>query len=85
MQIELLNTTEASELSFFVEDNGPGIPADRSEDVFKMFYKLDSFNQGTGLGLSICLIVAQRMGASVKVDTTYTQGARVVLTVPLKG
>ncbi|MGN0230217.1 MAG: sensor histidine kinase [Muribaculaceae bacterium] len=76
-------TTEASELTFFVEDNGPGIPAEHSEDVFKMFYKLDSFNQGTGLGLSICRMVAQRMGADVKVDNSYTDGARLVMNVPI--
>lgn len=71
-------------IDFFVEDKGPGIPADRSEDVFKMFVKLDSFNQGTGLGLSIYRIVAQRMGADVKVDNSYTAGARLVMNVPIE-
>lgn len=71
-------------IDFFVEDKGPGIPADHSEDVFKMFVKVDSFNQGTGLGLSICRIVAQRMGADVKVDNSYTAGARLVMNVPIE-
>ncbi|MGM9823312.1 MAG: ATP-binding protein [Muribaculaceae bacterium] len=45
--------------------------------------RLDSFVQGTGLGLNICRIIADQMHGTVKVDTTYTAGARLVFSIPL--
>jgi signal transduction histidine kinase len=40
--------------------------------------------QGTGLGLSICRDIANRMGARIFLDTTYTAGgARFVFIVPV--
>ena len=44
-------------LEIRVEDDGPGIPADRMEDVFQPFFRLDTARSrdtpGMGLGLSI--------------------------------
>lgn len=70
-------------LSFFVEDTGPGIPADEAERIFERFVKLDDFVQGTGLGLSICREIATKMGGKVYLDTSYTGGSRFVFAVPL--
>ena len=41
-------------LRFFVSDTGKGIPAEKQDEIFKRFVKLDSFTNGTGLGLAIC-------------------------------
>ena len=65
-------------------DTGIGIPADKHEQVFERFSKLDNFVPGTGLGLSICRLSAEKMGGRLEVDATYRQGARFVLTLPLK-
>ena len=69
---------------FSVADTGIGIPVDKHEQVFERFSKLDNFVPGTGLGLSICRLSAEKMGGRLEVDTTYCQGARFVLTLPLK-
>ena len=69
---------------FSVADTGIGIPADKHEQVFERFSKLDNFVPGTGLGLSICRLSAEKMGGRLEVDATYRQGARFVLTLPLK-
>ena len=72
-------------VSYAVTDSGPGIPPDQAEKIFERFTKLNDFVQGTGLGLSICRDVANRMGAEVYLDTSYTVGgARFILEVPIE-
>lgn len=72
-------------LTFSVTDTGCGIPPEAADKVFDRFFKVDSFHQGTGLGLSICQLIAERMHATVKLDTAYTQGARFLFILPLTG
>lgn len=77
-------TRRSGFVSYSVTDTGPGIPADQAERIFDRFTKLNDFVQGTGLGLSICRDIAERMGASVYLDTTYTDGgARFIFEVPV--
>lgn len=71
-------------ITFSVSDTGPGIPADKMDSVFERFKKLDEFKQGSGLGLNICRTIAERLHGEVKVDKSYTNGARFLLILPLK-
>lgn len=71
-------------ITFSVSDTGPGIPADKMDTVFERFKKLDEFKQGSGLGLNICRTIAERLHGEVKVDKSYTNGARFLLILPLK-
>lgn len=66
-----------------VTDTGTGIPKDQQEAVFERFYKMNSFTQGTGLGLPICRSIAGKLGGSLRIDTSYTEGCRMILTLPL--
>lgn len=75
-------TENPGEVTFYVEDTGPGVPADQAERIFERFTKLDEFVQGTGLGLSICREIADKMGGRVFLDTSYTGGARFVFVLP---
>lgn len=75
---------EEKVILFSVTDMGIGIPADKQEAVFERFTKLDSFVPGTGLGLSISRLIAEKMGGSLLIDSTYTTGCRFILTLPLK-
>ena len=75
---------EEKVILFSVTDTGIGIPADKQEAVFERFTKLDSFVPGTGLGLSISRLIAEKMGGSLLIDSTYTTGCRFILTLPLK-
>lgn len=65
-----------------VTDTGCGIPADKVKLIFKRFEKIDEYKQGTGLGLSICQVIAEALGGSIRVDSSYTQGARFIFTHP---
>jgi signal transduction histidine kinase len=53
-----------------VADDGPGIPADEHQQVFKRFYRLERSRRtpGNGLGLSLVAAVARLHGARVDVE-----------------
>lgn len=70
-------------VTFSVADTGTGVPAEQAEVIFERFSKLDNFTPGTGLGLSICRMIATRLHGVVKLDTSYTGGARFILTIPI--
>jgi two-component system, OmpR family, osmolarity sensor histidine kinase EnvZ len=75
-------------LRFSVEDNGPGIPADRRGDAVLPFLRLDSArNQdrgsGVGLGLAIANDIAKRHGGTLRLgDSKALGGLRVDLVLP---
>ena len=53
-----------------VEDEGPGIPAEYTGQVFERFYRLEgSMASGSGLGLAIARELAELMGGSLKLKT----------------
>ena len=59
-----------------VADSGGGIPSADRERAFDRFYRLNTLQaSGTGLGLAIVKAIAQRHGASVRLDSG-TPGSR---------
>lgn len=63
---------------FYVEDNGPGIPADEREDVFIAGYS--STSTGTGFGLSIVREIVDAHGWDISVSEGSTGGVRFEIT-----
>ncbi|MDX6806392.1 ATP-binding protein [Terrihabitans rhizophilus] len=70
-----------------VDDDGPGIPEDKREDVFRPFLRLDDSRNlnrpGSGLGLSIARDVARGHGGDVSLSTSKLGGLRARLHIPL--
>jgi Signal transduction histidine kinase len=85
VQIEASNSGKW--LTITVDDDGPGIPEDAREDVFRPFYRLDeSRNQnesGTGLGLSIVRDVARSHGGDVYLSESPQGGLRATVRLPV--
>lgn len=54
--------TDDRYIYFYVSDTGCGIPADKRDQIFGRFVKLNDFAQGTGLGLAISESIIQRLG-----------------------
>lgn len=71
----------------FVEDDGPGIPEDRYEDVFKPFLRLDESRNintgGVGLGLSIARDIARIHGGDIALSQSKAGGLRAHLWLPV--
>jgi len=64
---------------FVVEDDGPGIPADRRDEAQRPFVRLDpSRNQdagtGVGLGLSIVTDIARHHGGMLRLGDSEALG-----------
>lgn len=74
-----VSQSSAGELTLIVEDTGCGIPAHEAEHIFERFVKLDTFKEGIGLGLPLCRMLIEKLGGSINLDTTYTNGARFIV------
>ena len=81
--VKLQVSIDHSQAVFTVEDTGIGIPPNESEHIFDEFVQLDQYYDGTGIGLAVARNTVRRLGGDVKLDTTYTTGARFVMTLPL--
>lgn len=82
-KITIYADREGEHLRIAVEDTGCGIPANEAEHIFERFVKLDSFKEGIGLGLTLSRTLAIHLGGTLYLDTSYTNGARFILTLPL--
>jgi signal transduction histidine kinase len=69
-------------IEFYVTDTGSGIPEDKIDRVFDRFIKGDNFTQGTGLGLPICKSIVEKLGGSIRLESTFGKGSRFVFTLP---
>ena len=70
-------------LNIAIEDTGCGVPTEEAENIFGRFVKLDSFKEGLGLGLPLSRKLAEQIGSTVTLDTSYHPGARFVVTIPI--
>ena len=74
-------------LTVTVDDDGPGIPPDMREEVFKPFLRLDDArNQdegGTGLGLAIARDIARSHGGDITLGDSPMGGLRATVRIPV--
>ena len=80
-QVTLQISNHEGQAYFVVEDTGTSIPVYQAERIFDEFVQLDEYSDGTGIGLSIARSLARRLGGDIVLDTTYTGGARFVMTL----
>ena len=69
-------------VSIAIEDDGPGIPADRAADAIKRGGRLDESRPGTGLGLAIVVDLAAEYGGSLNLEQSRFGGLRAVVHLP---
>ena len=76
----------AAHLVFWVEDKGPGIPAEEHERIFERFYRVGSElrreTQGVGIGLSIVKHIVEAHGGRVFVRSEPGTGSRFSIDIP---
>lgn len=82
VRVQLLQDEHATCL--LVEDNGPGIPEDKRQELFQRFQRGEGVEaRGSGLGLSIVKQIADLHGADITLgDATGGRGLRVVVSFP---
>ncbi|MGH6872773.1 MAG: sensor histidine kinase [Rhizomicrobium sp.] len=69
-----------------VEDNGPGIPRDKIDKIFKPFSQVDNRYDrqggGTGLGLALVRGLAELHGGRAWIESEYGKGCRAYVVLP---
>lgn len=69
-----------------VEDDGPGVPRERAEEIFQPFIQLNRASgagyKGAGLGLAICRQIAAQLGGRIWLDQSAERGARFHFELP---
>jgi two-component system osmolarity sensor histidine kinase EnvZ len=70
-----------------IEDDGPGIPKEEFENVFKPFYKIDKgradSKSSVGLGLSIASDIIRSHGGNIKLEKSSLKGLGVRIFLPV--
>ena len=83
------DTERGHKVTFTVEDNGIGIPADKVDNLFKKFYQIDTTltrsHGGTGLGLAISKGIIESHGGTIWLNKDYNKGACFKFTIPRNG
>ena len=79
-------TKSSSHTMVIIEDDGPGIPVNEYENVFKPFYKVDKSRgdskSSVGLGLSIANDIIKSHGGNIKLDKSDFGGLQVKIFLP---
>ena len=85
--IRVLISKKNKSINIIVDDNGPGIPENEYENVFKPFYKIDkgrgSSKSSVGLGLSITSDIIKSHGGNIFLEKSPLNGLRVKVILPL--
>ncbi len=81
-------TIDKKFVKFFVKDNGPGIPKESFDEIFKKFTRIDSNNEelfsGAGLGLSITKAYVKLLGGEIWLKSTPAKETIFYFSVPIK-
>jgi len=86
-KVEVYAERRGNVVEVLVDDDGPGIPEDQREAVFKPFYRLDASRNpktgGTGLGLSIARDLARGGGGDIFLEESPLGGLRARVRLPV--
>lgn len=78
---------DKNKIEIVVEDNGPGIPDDQLQEVFKPFYRVDSSRNvntgGVGLGLPIAMDIIHGHGGNIWLERSKQGGLAVYMSIPV--
>ena len=82
VELQIRQSANGDDVEFIITDTGIGIAKEYHQQVFEPFYKIDQFKQGMGIGLSLARKVATGLGGKLEIDPSYTDGTRMILTIP---
>ncbi len=86
-RVELSAARRGSAVEVVIDDDGPGIPADKRDEVFKAFVRLESSRNrrtgGVGLGLAIARDVVRSQGGDILLEDAPLGGLRVRVRLPV--
>jgi len=83
--VEISCRDQADHFEFVVADDGPGIPDEFHERIFRMFQTLQPRDQveGSGVGLALVKKLVESEGGRISIDATQGRGATFRFTWPM--
>jgi len=85
-KVELQINTTAENITFIVLDDGPGVPDNDIEQIFKPFYRVsearDRESGGAGLGLAITDNAVRQHQGFIKAENRTTKGLKIMINIP---
>ncbi len=86
--VKLSSTFTAKQMLIHIDDNGPGIPLAKRDEVFQPFVRLDDARTqyegaNTGLGLSIARDIVHSHGGEIRLDDSPLGGLKATISIPL--
>ena len=85
--VEISVSWQPDQIEIAVDDDGPGIPEDRRDEVFRPFHRLEEFRNpetgGMGLGLAIARDVAHNHGGDIELSSSPLGGLRAAVRLPV--
>jgi signal transduction histidine kinase len=82
-RVTVTSRSEAGRVAILVDDDGPGLPSERCEEVFERGRRLDQSVPGSGLGLAIVRDLGEIYGGQVALEGSPQGGLRVRLELPV--
>ena len=86
-KVNVALTKSNNNLFIKIDDNGPGIPKNEYDNVFKPFYKIDKgrteSKSSVGLGLSIASDIVRSHGGNIKLEKSKMNGLSVKIFLPV--
>jgi len=86
-RVEMTARRLKERIEIAIDDDGPGIPPEHREDVFRPFFRLDSSRNsqtgGVGLGLALARAVMRSHGGDLTLDRSPLGGLRALIRLPL--
>jgi len=76
---------EGARIALWVEDDGPGLPQGREEELFESFARGDTrkSRKSAGLGLAISRAIVEAHGGTIRAEPREGHGTRIVFSLPL--
>ena len=81
-RVRVASRSSGGEVAILIDDDGPGLPVERREEVFERGRRLDQSVPGSGLGLAIVRDLAEIYGGRVGLEDSPEGGLRVRLELP---
>ena len=82
-ELRITTLTENGKVKVLVEDNGPGIPPEKLNNIFDAFFTTKPRDKGTGLGLSISKGIMDEHGGELIAENRPEGGARFIMILPV--
>lgn len=86
-RIDVVLNKRRGRVEILIDDDGPGVPADKREEVFKPFFRIEGSRNaetgGVGLGLTIARDILRSHGGDLTLGDSPLGGLRAVLQVPV--